>query len=86
MWIRVRERPTGRRLFHVCAAASGIAVLAGGLFFLACWAATGYDPEAGRDFGKAEACLAAVLVTGVLVHYPWGPCWVRANGCRPDDP
>lgn len=84
MWIRVREQPTDRRLFSVCAAASLAAVLIGGLSMLACWAATDFDPDTGRGLAKLGKLGVGILAAGVLMHYPRGPRWARANGCKPD--
>jgi hypothetical protein len=84
MWIRIGEKPTGRRLFRVCAAASLAAVLFGGLFLLACWATTDFDVAAGRVLGYLGLMLVGVLGAAVLMHYPWSPGWAAANGCKPD--
>jgi hypothetical protein len=84
MWIRFRERPTGRRLFRVCAAASVSAVLFGGLFLLACWAAADFDATVGRELTYLGLLLVGILGAGVLVYYPWSLRWAEANGCKPD--
>ncbi len=85
MWIRLRERPTGRRLFRVCLWASVAAAVVGGVALLACWAATGYDPQAGRDFAYLAELDGVVLTVAVVLHYPWSPRWVECNLGRPDD-
>jgi hypothetical protein len=84
VWIRIGEKPTGRRLFRVCAAASLAAVLFGGLFLLACWATADFDVAAGRELGYLGLVLVGILGAAVLMYYPWSPRWAAANGCRPN--
>lgn len=86
MRIQTRERPTGQTLFRTCWIACLVAALFGGLALLSCWSATGFDPADGRDFGYLLLLLFTTLGWGILMHFPWGPNWVRANGCRTDDP
>lgn len=71
-------------MFRVCVISSLAAVLGGGLFLYGCWAATDFDPEAGRQFRYNGTLLVVVLGVAVQMYYPWSLRWVRANGCRPD--
>jgi hypothetical protein len=85
VWIVTREKPTGSRLFRVCATASVLGVLFGELFLLTAWAATDFDPGVGRDFRYIGVLLVVILSVATVLHYPWSPTWVRAGGARPDD-
>jgi hypothetical protein len=73
VWIRISEKPTGRRLFRVCAAASLATALFGGLFLLACWAAADFDVAAGRELAYLGLVLVGILGAAVLLYYPWSP-------------
>ena len=84
MWIRIREKPSGRRLFRVCAAANLAAVLVVGLFLLACWAAADFDVAAGRELGYLGLVLVGTLGAAILLYYPWSSRWAAANACKPD--
>lgn len=84
MWIRIGEKPTGRRLFRVCAVASLAAALFGGRFLFAGWAAADFDAAVGRELRYLALLLVGILGAAVLLHYPWNPRWAAANGCRPD--
>jgi hypothetical protein len=84
MRIPVRDRPTGRRLFRVCAAASACAAIFGGVFLLAGWGAAGFDAAVGRELRPLALLLVGSLGGAVVLHYPWSPAWAAANGCRPD--
>jgi hypothetical protein len=65
-------------------AASSAAFLVGTAALLACWAATDYDPVIGRELRYLWFLLLGLTAVAVVMHYPWSPRWVAANGCKPD--
>jgi hypothetical protein len=85
MWFPRADRPTGHRLFRVCAIASCAGILIGCSFLALCWVAVGFDAEIGRVLRNLGLLLLGTLGLAMLLHYPWSPSWAAANGCKPDD-
>ena len=77
-----KTRPDGYRLFRVTLVASAAALLIGGLTLVACWVATDFAPDEGREFARLFKILAAILVAGAVNHYPWSRRWCEGLGCR----